>query len=65
MVKVRIRELRLKLGLSQAQLAQQVGLDQSLVSRYESGNRTPGLDDLEKFAQCLGCSVRDLIQEGA
>lgn len=65
MLKIRIRELRVGMGLSQGQLAEALGLDQSLVSRYETTERLPDLRKLERFAEFFKCSVRDLIEDQA
>lgn len=57
----RIRETREKLGLSQAQLAERLGRTQTAVSLWESGRRTPGLDDLIEIADALGVDVTTLL----
>jgi len=48
-----IRERRLELGLTQAQLAQRAGLHQPDVSRLESGGGTPTIGMLDRLAHAL------------
>jgi len=59
----RVARARERCGLSQAQLAEAVGLSQSAVSRIESGLR--GVDSLElaRIAAELRVSVLDLLEE--
>jgi len=58
----RIAELRKEQGMTQAQLAEAVGLRQSNVSRIEAGKYATTLDILANIAQALGCKV-DIIKE--
>lgn len=48
-----LASLRLAAGLSQRQLGQACGLEQSHVSRYESGRLEPGLVTARAMAQAL------------
>lgn len=52
-----IKQARLKLGMSQAELAEIVGLKQSNISAIESGQRTPEYATAEKLAVALGTTV--------
>lgn len=56
-----LREYRVAAGVRQVDLAERLGLPQSFVSKYESGERA--LDVLEARAVCiaLGVSFHDLI----
>lgn len=49
-----IRVLRKRSDLSQAELAQQVGVWQTQISQIESGATSPSLDLLQRIAQALG-----------
>ncbi|WP_406401469.1 helix-turn-helix domain-containing protein [Streptomyces sp. NBC_00879] len=49
-----VRERREALGMTQAQLAQQAGLQQPAVARFEAGGTMPTLPLLERFASALG-----------
>lgn len=56
-----LRKIRREKGLTQEQLAAQVGVKRSLISKYESGNISPSLSQLEKIAAVLGVSVSELL----
>ena len=45
--KDRLKELRIRKGLSQADLANAIGLSKSAVSMYERGERYPDQDTLD------------------
>ena len=49
-----LRQMRLKAGLSQQQLATRLGTTQSAVARLESGTTQPRLETVEKLAETLG-----------
>ena len=49
----RIRFYRLRAGITQKELADQCGLNESTVRNYELGNRTPKKDILDKIADVL------------
>jgi transcriptional regulator with XRE-family HTH domain len=57
-----LRQVRLGAGLSQAQLARQLGKPQSFVSKYESGERRLDLPELRQICQAVGVSLLDLIE---
>ena len=57
----RIAERRQAAGLTQAQLAEKIGVVQVVVSRWETGERNPKLDALKHIAEACGCLVDDLI----
>ena len=52
---------RIKQGMTQAELANKVGVCQNTISFYETGSRFPRKDILFKLADSLGCEVRDLF----
>jgi len=54
-----LASLRLAAGLSQRALAYATGLEQSHISRYESGRVVPGTDIGSKLARALGVSLDD------
>jgi len=58
-----IRDQRLKQGLSQEQLAQLIGVDQSQISRMERGEASITLGTLGKIADALGVKTTDLIPQ--
>jgi Zn-dependent peptidase ImmA (M78 family)/DNA-binding transcriptional regulator YiaG len=57
----RLRELRRRAGLSQTELADQLGVDTSLVSRWEKGEREPSPDQQSAFARVIGVSLDYLL----
>lgn len=58
----RIRELRLKRGLSQQALAERVGIPQTHVSAIEVGAKFPNFMTVLRFAVALECKVTDLVR---
>jgi len=52
----RIKERRLKLGLTQRQLGELVHMDPSLISHHEHGDRTLTTEQLERFTKALQTS---------
>lgn len=60
---VRIKELRLAAGLTQAQLAKKMNVDQTAVSRWESGNTEPMRKTHKKLAKVLGVTLDELKRE--
>lgn len=60
----RIRELRQRMGLTQRQLADRLGLKSpSTITMWEHGSRNPPSIMLPNLAQVLGCSISDLFVE--
>ena len=55
-----IRARRAELGLSQAELGSQVGVDRRQIRRYESGETQPTLGVAREIARALGISVDEL-----
>jgi transcriptional regulator with XRE-family HTH domain len=60
-----IAELRRAKGLTQAQLAEMIDLEQEAVSRWERGTRVPTLLRLQQLRDALECSVDQLLQRGS
>lgn len=58
----RIKVLRKNAGLTQEQLAEQVGLDARHLSRLEVGRHFPSLDSLERIAQVLNVPLTEFFQ---
>ncbi len=54
-------QLATKYGF-QAELARKMGVSPGLIQSYVKGERTPGLDQLDKFAAALGRHPWDLIR---
>ncbi len=58
---MRLREVRRAKGISQLKLAMDLNTSQNTISRYETGEREPGIDDLIKLADYFHISVDYLI----
>jgi len=58
---VRLKELRKSKGLSQLRLATDLNTTQNTISRYETGEREPGIAELIKIADYFHVSVDYLI----
>lgn len=58
---MRLKELRRKKGISQLRLATELNTTQNTISRYETGEREPGIDELIKIADYFNVSVDYLI----
>ena len=58
----RIKALRRQAGLTQEELAEQVGLDARHLSRLEVGRNFPSLDSLERIATVLNVPLVEFFQ---
>ncbi len=58
----RIKKARLDKGLSQAQLAALLDVDQSFVSHLENGRNEPDINKLMKLKHILGTTYSYLIE---
>ena len=56
-----IRQLRINKGLSQLQLADQMYVTHSTISRWEAGSRLPDAMMISRLAKCLGTSTEFLF----
>lgn len=54
------KNLRNKVGISQSQLADFLNLDQSLISKFEKGERSLEVSALERACALFGCTLLDL-----
>lgn len=57
----KVKQLRQKNGLAQAELAARINVSQSTVAMWENGKAYPRFKSLIKLAKIFGCSVSDLI----
>lgn len=55
-----IRFFREKAGLSQAALAQKVGVSQQAVGKWERGESSPQWGMAPKLAELFGCTIDEL-----
>lgn len=58
-----IRETRKKIGLSQEELAEEIGVSRQTISNWEKGINSPPTACLKKMSQRLGVSVLELLGE--
>ena len=58
----RIRELRLKTGLSQEKFALKIGLDRTYYSSVENGKRNIAIINLKKIADGLEVSLSEMFK---
>jgi putative molybdopterin biosynthesis protein len=56
-----LRELRVRAGLQQRELAQRVGVSRQTLSAIESGETVPGTSIALELARVLGCRVEDIF----
>jgi len=57
----KIRTFRLKLGISQEELAARCGLDRAYVGGIERGERNPSLKNIGIIANALGVPLAELF----
>lgn len=57
----RLKELRRKKGLTQAELAKVSGMSRRMIVHYESYVKMPPTDKIKKIAEAIGVSSDDLI----
>lgn len=56
-----LKEARIKSGLSQKEVSENIGVAKSTYSLYESGNREPNVNAIKKIADVLNVSVDTLL----
>lgn len=61
----RLKESRIKSGLTQEQLAEKLGIAKSTLSGYESGNREPTVATIAKIMDILNIDANYLYQDEA
>ena len=57
-----LRQLRLRLGLSQQKLANRARLSKAYISNLERGHRRPSLDAILRLARALQADPADLLR---
>lgn len=61
---LRIKELRKAKGLTQAQLAEYIGMETTNLCKLENGGQFPKEENIEKLANSLNVNVKDLFEFG-
>ena len=62
-LKERVKVLLKARGITQAELAEKIGVQGGTLSNAISGRYSPTLDTLERIAEALGVSVAELFAE--
>ena len=57
----RMRELRMNLGLSQRSVARHLEVSPSIISSYETGERTPSTENLLSLSYLYHCTTDFLL----
>ncbi len=60
-MRIRIKELRARYGLTQDELAEKVGCARQTIIAIESGEGDPKLSTLVRIADVFGCEIGDLF----
>jgi transcriptional regulator with XRE-family HTH domain len=60
----RLKEVRLALGLTQAEVARRAQVTVNYVGRLEAAGAAPGIDLLDRLAAALGTTAADLLPAG-
>ena len=60
-MEIRLKEIRVKRGISQLKLAMDLNVNQNSISRYESGLREPDYNTLIKIADYFKVSIDYLL----
>jgi len=58
-----VQQLRIKAGLSQAALAERMGVDRAYVSGLELGQRNPTIVTLWHISEALGVRLQSFFKE--
>ena len=58
---MRLKELRQIKGLTQSQLADKLGCNQTAIGKYERGDLQPRIETLFKLANIFDCSIDYLL----
>ena len=58
-----LKEIRQQHGIRQVELAEQLSVPQSFVSKYESGERQLNILELRRICQVIGVPFDDFIQQ--
>lgn len=59
---MRLKEIRKAKGISQLKLAMDLNTNQNTISRYETGEREPGINELIKIADYFNVSIDYLLE---
>lgn len=60
---MRLKELRKKKRVSQVKMAIDLNMNQNTISRYETGEREPGINELIRIADYFNVSIDYLLEQ--
>ncbi|MBO5452960.1 MAG: helix-turn-helix transcriptional regulator [Clostridia bacterium] len=60
---MKLKELRCNRKISQLKLAMDLNMNQNTISRYETGEREPGINELIKLADYFNVSIDYLLEQ--
>ena len=58
-----VRQARKSRGLTQAELAERLEISEMTVRRWESGQRSPRMEEIQKLAEVLKVPVSELLSD--
>ena len=58
-----LKQLRIKEGLSQERLAEEIGVSKQLISKWEQGDEIPDLNHLMVLSDWIGISLDELLRK--
>ena len=59
---MRLKEIRKSKGITQLKLAMDLNMNQNTISRYETGEREPSINELIKIADYFNISIDYLLE---
>ena len=59
----KLREIRLRLEMTQEELARRVGTDSGSISRFEHGKREPSLLEMLAYSNLVGVTINELVDD--
>jgi transcriptional regulator with XRE-family HTH domain len=57
-----LKKIRTKKGISQGDIAKELGVSRGFISTIENGKTNPTLATISKLAKAVGTSVNDLLK---
>lgn len=63
MISKAIKIARVKKGISQRELAREIGMSGQMISKIERGETTPSVTTIDKIAKALNVQIGDLLNE--
>lgn len=62
-IEVKIKEIRVRTGLLQRDVAQKLNIDRSTVAKWEAGEANPSVNNLVKLAEIFDCTVDEILNK--